>query len=143
MPVGATVIAVPYTYSMVVPYYQVDQQGVAFNMWYLGWLDEAMSGFLASVGRPYDGLIRDGLDVQLVHTELDWRGSARWADQVLVAVTADAIGTTSFTLGFQVAVGPDVVATAKTVYVMIGTDGSGKRELPASLRSALESGRAQ
>ena len=132
----------PYTYSMVVPYYQVDQQGVAFNMWYLGWLDEAMSGFLTSVGRPYGELIRDGLDVQLVHTELDWRGSARWADEVLVTVTTDTIGRTSFTLGFEVAVGPYVAATAKTVYVMIGTDGSGKRELPASLRSALESGRA-
>jgi acyl-CoA thioester hydrolase len=35
---------VPYTFPVVVPYYQVDQQGVVFNMWYLAWFDEAMSG---------------------------------------------------------------------------------------------------
>lgn len=126
---------------MVVPYYQVDQQGVVFNMWYLAWFDEAMSGFLASIGQPYDGLIGDGVDVQLVHTEVDWRGSARWGDEVLVGVTADSIGTTSFTLAFAVRVASEVIATAQTVYVMIGTDGTGKRELPMALRSALESGR--
>ena len=124
---------------MTVPYYQVDQQGVVFNMWYLAWLDEAMSGFLASLGQPYDGLIRDGVDVQLVHTDVDWRGSARWGDTAAVAVSADAIGATSFTLAFRVSVGDKVIATAKTVYVMIGTDGSGKRELPSALRRAFES----
>ena len=131
-----------YAYSMVVPYYQVDQQGVVFNMWYLGWLDEAMSGFLAALGQPYPGLIRDGVDVQLVHSEVDWQGSARWADDVRVEVSTESIGTTSFTLRFGVAAGTTAVATASTVYVVIGTDGSGKRELPGSLRSALESGRA-
>ena len=53
-------------------YFQYDQQGVVFNMWYFGWFDDAMTQFLTDVGYPYTALNADGLDVQLVHTEADW-----------------------------------------------------------------------
>jgi acyl-CoA thioester hydrolase len=125
-------------YSIQVPYYQVDQQGVVFNMWYFAWLDEAMSAFLASIGHPYDALIDSGADVQLVHSEIDWKGSARWGDDAVVEVTTAEVGRTSFTLEFLVKVKGEVIATAKTVYVVINTDGSGKRPVPEDLRAALE-----
>jgi acyl-CoA thioester hydrolase len=127
-----------FEFPVVVPYFQVDQQGVVFNMWYLAWLDEAMSTFLASVGYPYQSMIAAGVDVQLVHTELDWRGVARWADDVVVEVSADSIGTTSFTLAFGVSVGGEPIASAKTVYVAIRADSSGKCPVPPALRAALE-----
>jgi acyl-CoA thioester hydrolase len=126
-----------FEFPVVVPYFQVDQQGVAFNMWYLAWFDEAMSAFLESTGYPYDAMIAAGVDVQLVHTDLDWRGSAQWGDEVTVAVTTAAIGTTSFTLAFDVRVGTETIASARTVYVVIGADGSGKQAVPPALRAAL------
>jgi acyl-CoA thioester hydrolase len=126
-----------FEFPVVVPYFQVDQQGVAFNMWYLAWFDEAMSAFLESTGYPYDAMIAAGVDVQLVHTDLDWRGSAQWVDEVTVAVTTAAIGTTSFTLAFDVRVGTETIASARTVYVVIGADGSGKQAVPPALRAAL------
>jgi acyl-CoA thioester hydrolase len=128
-----------FVFPVVVPYFQVDQQGVVFNMWYLAWFDEAMSAFLASIGYPYQSMIATGVDVQLVHTELDWRGAARWGDDLVVEVSADAIGTTSFTLAFGVRVRDEPIASAKTVYVAIRTDGSGKCPVPPALRAALES----
>jgi acyl-CoA thioester hydrolase len=131
-----------FEFRVVVPYFQVDQQGVVFNMWYLAWFDEAMSALLASVGYPYDSMIASGVDVQLVHTDLDWRGSARWGDDVTVQVGAAAIGATSFTLAFDVIARGELIASAKTVYVVISADGSGKRPVPPALRTALEPVRA-
>src|SRR2546423_15230510 len=55
-------------------YFQYDQQGVVFNMWYFGWFDDAMTQFVSEVGYPYTEMNADGVDVQLVHTEADWRG---------------------------------------------------------------------
>ncbi len=130
-------VAVP-----VVPsYFQFDQQGVVFNMWYFAWFDEAMAQFLGEAGYPYQTMIADGLDVQLVHTEADWREGVRYGESVLIDVVTEKIGSTSFTLSFTVRVGSQPRSTGRTVYVVVGTDGSGKQPVPPKLRAALESAR--
>jgi acyl-CoA thioester hydrolase len=127
----------PFQYPVRVQFFEVDLQGVVFNMWYLAWFDTAMSAYLAKLGFPYDDMSRDGWDVQLVHTELDWRGGARFGDEVVVEVATDRLGTTSFSLGYRVLRGRELLVTAKTVYVVVGIDGSGKRPVPDNLRAAL------
>ena len=57
-----------------VRYLEVDRQGVVFNMWYLAYLDDAMTAFLGDGGLPYGDMLAAGYDVQVVHTELDWHG---------------------------------------------------------------------
>jgi acyl-CoA thioester hydrolase len=122
-----------------VSYFQYDQQGVVFNMWYFGWFDDAMTQFTSEVGYPYAEMNADGIDVQLVHTEADWRDAVRYGEQVTVEVSTERVGSTSFTLLFSVRVGTEVRSTGRTVYVVVGTDGSGKRPVPPRLRAGLES----
>jgi acyl-CoA thioester hydrolase len=110
-------------------------------MWYFAWFDEAMARFLGEAGYPYLTMIADGLDVQLVHTEADWREGVRYGESVTVDVVTDKIGSTSFTLSFTVRVGAQVRSTARTVYVVVATDGSGKQPVPPKLLAALESAR--
>jgi acyl-CoA thioester hydrolase len=128
---------VAFTHRVDVRYLEVDQQGVVFNMWYLAYLDDAMTAFLAAGGLPYTVMLDAGFDVALVHTELDWTSGARFGDRVDVAVEVAATGRTSFTLAFAVHAADAPVCTARTVYVCVATDGSGKRELPESLAAAL------
>lgn len=130
-------MAADYVHPVDVRYLEVDAQGVVFNMWYLAYVDDAMTGFLAAAGVPYPELIAAGYDVQLVHAELDWRGGLRWQDRVGVAVRPVEIGTTSFRLGFEFRRAGGPVATADVVYVCIRTDGTGKQPIPESLRAAL------
>lgn len=119
-------------------YFEADQQGVVFNMWYLGYFDEAMTRFLEEGGLDYTDMLAAGFDVQLVRSEIDWPGSLRWPDELAVDVTLERSGTTSFTLAFEVRNGAgDRVATGRTVYVVVGTDGSGKRPIPARLAHAI------
>ncbi len=108
-----------------------------FNMWYLGYFDEAMSAFLEEGGLPYREMLDSGHDVQLVHTEIDWISSLRWPDEARVEVAVAAAGRTSFTLAFDVYTAETLVATGRTVYVVVATDGSGKRPIPPVIRAAL------
>jgi acyl-CoA thioester hydrolase len=127
------------TVPVCTSYFQFDQQGVVFNMWYFGWFDDAMTQFLGEVGYPYAAMNADGFDVQLVHTEADWHGAVRYGEQVMIDVTTERVGSTSFTLSFSVRVGAQARSTGRTVYVVVSTDGSGKRPVPPKLRAALES----
>lgn len=126
-----------FSHPLQVRYLEVDQQGVVFNMWYLAYFDDAMTAYLAHRGVPYDELTAAGVDVQIVHTELDWQGSLGWGDDAWVDVSTAELGRTSFAIDFRIRVDDDVVASARTVYVVIATDGSGTRELPTPLRGAL------
>ncbi len=126
-----------FVHPLTVRYLEVDRQGVVFNMWYLAYFDDAMTAFLDAAGVPYGDLLAGGLDVQLVHTELDWTGGLGFGDDAAVAVEAERVGTTSFTLRFTALRSAAPVAVGRTVYVVVATDGSGKREVPDGLRAAL------
>ena len=109
-----------------------------FNMWYLAYFDEAMTGFLDANHLPYAVLQAGGHDVQVVHTELDWRGALRWGDTARVRVRPESVGRTSFTLAFEVrGDAEDLLVTGRTVYVCIRLDGSGKTAIPDDLRTVL------
>ena len=127
----------PFEHPLTVRYLEVDRQGVVFNGWYLAYLDDALTAFLEHRGLPYRALLDSGHDAQVVHTELDWTGGLGFGDPASVAVDVAAVGTTSFTLGFEVRRDGTPVCTARTVYVCVATDGSGKRPLTAELRTAL------
>jgi acyl-CoA thioester hydrolase len=126
-------------YRHRVRYLEVDQQGVVFNMWYLGYFDEAMAVFLEDGGLTYPDLLAAGFDVQLVHSTIDWQSSLHTGETADVEVRLVDSGRTSFTLGFRVR-GDVEVAAGETVYVVVATDGSGKRPIPDRLRAALGAG---
>lgn len=128
----------PFTHHVNVRYLEVDRQGVVFNMWYLAYFDDAMTAWMAHRGLPYDDMFAAGFDAQIVHTEVDWQGSAGWGDDLELGIDIERVGTTSFTLRFVAHVGDRPVVTASTVYVVVATDGSGKCELPPLLLAALK-----
>ena len=72
-----------------------------------------------------------------MHTELDWTGALGFGDPATVAVDVAAVGTTSFTLAFEVRRDGTPVCVARSVYVCVATDGTGKRPLTPALRTAL------
>ncbi|MCX6466795.1 MAG: thioesterase family protein [Pseudonocardiales bacterium] len=126
-----------FTHRHVVRYLEVDAQGVVFNAWYLGWFDDAMTAFLAHRGLPYQAMLDTGHDVQLVRSEIDWTSGGRFQDELDIDVATARIGRTSFALDFAVRRGEEPICTGRTVYVVVATDGSGKREIPPLIADAL------
>jgi acyl-CoA thioester hydrolase len=130
-----------FSHPMRVRYMEVDAQHVVFNGWYLTYFDEAMAAFLADRGLPYTTLLASGYDAQLVHTEVDWKSGLRWQDEFVVTVSTAQIGHTSFALDFETRCGSETTCSARTVYVVVATDGSGKQPVPPALARALGNGR--
>ncbi len=133
-----------YSFGIVPRYAEIDQQGVVFNGHYLTWFDEACTGLFDHLRVSYADLIADGLDMQVVHSEIDFRAPVRWQESVRVAVRCERIGTTSFTLGFTV-LGTDTSGDeqprvcGRNVYVVVSTDDWAKRPVPERVRTALSS----
>lgn len=127
----------PFTFRIVPRYAEVDQQGVVFNGHYLTWFDEACTAYFDHLGVPYAALIADGVDFQVVHTEIDYAAPVRWRDDVGVGVRCERLGTTSFTLAFTVSCNGSPAVTGRTVYVMVSTGDWTKRPVPDHVRAAL------
>lgn len=129
----------PFEFDLQVRYMEVDAQGVVFNAWYLTYFDEAFTAFLHARGLTYPVMLAAGYDVQLVRTEIDWSGPLRHLDVARITVTPARVGRTSFALDFAAGpAGGAVTCRARTTYVVVAADGSGKRPIPALILAAVE-----
>ena len=140
-----------FRYPLDVRFYEVDSWGVVFNMWYLGWCDEAMSAFMDSIGYGYATLRASGMDAVLRKAELEWLDSLQAFQQAEVAVRVEQVGTTSFRLDFDISrVGaqtpaapaetgrqPALCARVAITYVCVDIVGRKTAPIPAGLRQAL------
>jgi YbgC/YbaW family acyl-CoA thioester hydrolase len=126
-----------FRYAVDVRYFEADQQGVVFNMWYLAWFEDARNALLHHAGFSLHDLLASGHDIQVVHTEIDWQGPVRWPDHVEIATTIGTLGRTSIAFDFEVWRNGESVATGRTVYVIVDLEASGKRPIPQALRDAL------
>jgi acyl-CoA thioester hydrolase len=131
-----------FSFPIVPRYAEVDQQGVVFNAHYLTWFDEAFTAFLDHVNMSYPDVIAAGLDMQIVHSEIDFIASVRWRDAVRMAVACESLGSTSLTVAFSVlrrgAGEEEVMAVrGRSVYVVVSTSDWTKRPIPSALREAL------
>jgi len=114
-----------------VRYGEVDQQGVVFNSHYLLYCDETMTLFCRE---------RNMLDVaervHLVASTLQWRAPARWGDDLEVHAECARIGTSSFTMTFDIRAGDRTCCEVETTYVLV--DGGGRpTPLPDEVRVKL------
>ncbi|MFC9362422.1 acyl-CoA thioesterase [Rhodococcus sp. NPDC057014] len=127
--------------ALIVPirlhYYQFDQQGVVFNMWYMAFLEEARNACLASGGFSLQDLEASGHDIQVVHCQIDWTGAVRYGDQLGIEVRVTRIGRTSISMSYTALVNGCARATADAVYVIVDAAVNGKAEIPARLRRSL------
>jgi len=131
-----------YSLPIVPRFAEIDQQNVVFNAHYLTWFDEALTGYFDHLDASYPDLMSAGLDMQLVHSEIDYAAPVRWRDAVRVAVVCERVGTTSFTIGFSVLRRRDdsaeILAVAgRNVYVVVSTNDWAKRPVPEKLRKVL------
>ncbi|MBW8485949.1 acyl-CoA thioesterase [Actinomadura parmotrematis] len=126
-----------YTESFTPRFYEIDSQGVMFNMWYLGYVDQAVDGFFIARGLPHSTWRELGVDSHVVHVEVDWSGPVRHADRTEVQISPARIGTRSYTLDFAFRRDGETTATGCVVHATVATDGSGTIPLPARLVAAL------
>jgi acyl-CoA thioester hydrolase len=133
-----------FRYYLRVRYQECDAQHVVFNARYGDYVDLACFEFLrAALPRPTD--MFDGtFEIQTVRQAIEWKSPARFDDVLEVSVWTSRLGTTSFTLTFELrrAEQADILVAAETVYVHVDARTFTKREIAPEMRTALEAGAA-
>ena len=133
-----------FRYYLRVRYQECDAQHVVFNARYGEYIDMACFEFLrAALPRPSD--MTDGtFEIQTVRQVVEWRRPARFDDVLEISVRTDRIGSTSFTLSFDIrrAGEAEPLVTSETVYVHVDPKTWTKREIAPAMRAALEAGAA-
>ncbi len=135
-----------FRYPLDVRFFEVDSLGVVFNMWYLGWCDEAMSAFMEAIGYGYATLRAQGYDAVLRKAELEWLESLQAFQRAEIAVRVDHVGRTSFRLRYDIervardsqdGQGRTGCAQVAITYVCVEIDQRDKVPIPLGLREAL------
>ncbi|GIH76983.1 acyl-CoA thioesterase [Planobispora longispora] len=137
---GTTATPAPgdvYAQRFTPRFYEIDGQGVMFNMWYLAYVDEAVDGFFAHRGVSYSRWKELGIDVHIAHVDIDWKSPIRGEDRPEVLISTARIGKKSFTLDFAFRRDGELTATGSAVYVAFAPDGSGTVPVPDRLIEAL------
>ncbi|NMD54411.1 MULTISPECIES: acyl-CoA thioesterase [Tsukamurella] len=124
-------------------YYEIDRQGVVFNMWYLAYLDDAVGRFFTERGAAWEQWVGQGFDTQVVHVELDYAAGLTDDRDSEIVIRPGRIGNKSFTLDFAFetdleAGEPKRAVAGRIVYAVIAADGSGAITVPDALREALQ-----
>jgi acyl-CoA thioester hydrolase len=135
----------PFVHRLEVHFYEVDQVGVVFNAWYLAWCDDARLAYLKARGYGIEEARAADAMPLVRHAEIEWLASLAAEDHAEIHVRPVRVGTTSFTLRHEIHRAGDgqLCAVLTITYVAAGLQERTKRELPLSLRTALDEDRAQ
>jgi YbgC/YbaW family acyl-CoA thioester hydrolase len=123
----------------------VDAVGIVFFGAYWSWFESAFEGYITAVsGSSWREVLASGLAMPVVHAEMEYRQPLRLSEDVTVEIRLTKLGSRSihFHADFRNGSG-ELVAEAKTVNVVVGTDGMNEVDMPGWLVASAEGDRAQ
>lgn len=115
---------------------EADMQGVVFNAHYLAYFDLAITEYWRAIAAGDAAWLRRTFErLYVVKSTLDFHASARFDDQLLVAVRCVRIGRASMTFDFLIQRGDDRLVSGQNIYVH--ADGDKSEPVPAELRERV------
>jgi acyl-CoA thioester hydrolase len=135
-------MAEQFTHTLRVRWNECDPQGIVFNGNYLVYFDVVFNEMWHEAIGPWSEIIARGVDTVLAATSLNFRGSARFEDDLEVRARVDHLGTTSVITGVTIVRGEEVIVAGTLRHVLVSTSDWRKTELPSWIRDGLERFRA-
>jgi acyl-CoA thioester hydrolase len=112
-----------FTFAMTkrVRWSEVDPQKVVFNPNYLVYADIGFTEYMRAIGLAFPNplLEESGTDIFVVRSEIDFRASARFDDELEIAVRTVRIGRSSFTVAIEISRDGEVLAEISSVYANV------------------------
>ena len=105
---------------------ECDAQGIVFNVNYFLYFDVAMTEWLRALGLQGDKT----MDFFTVHSEADYKASARFDDMLEIGARCARLGTTSMTIETAIFRDGDLLTTGRLVYVHADPKTQEKTPLP-------------
>lgn len=122
-----------FTHDVRVRFSETDAMGVVHHAAYLPYLEEARIAFLREIGRPYDRVRAEGVDIAVLEAFCAYRRPLQFGDVVRVHLQLGELTTATFQIAYLLTVDGDARATAVTVHGCVGPRGFPTRA-PAWLR---------
>jgi acyl-CoA thioester hydrolase len=134
----------PFCYYLRVRYQECDAQHVVFNARYGDFIDLACFEFLRAALPSPEACANGTFEIQTVRQLVEWKAPARFDDVLEIAVSPGRIGTTSFTLHFELRRAGEsaVLVQSETVYVHVEKASYRKRPIAPEMRASLARGAA-
>ena len=117
------------SHSFRVRWAECDPQGVVFNANYFLYFDIGMTEYLRVLDLQGD----HAAEFFVVHSEADFRASARFDDELEIAVRCGRIGRTSMTINMAIFRGAELLTEGSLVYVHADPKTQEKAPLSSSL----------
>lgn len=73
-----------YMTNIKVRYNETDQMGVVYHGNYFTWFDIGRTGFLGSIGLPYDQLEDDGVLLPVIEANCKYKKPAKYGDELII-----------------------------------------------------------
>jgi acyl-CoA thioester hydrolase len=130
---------VPVVWENRVRFEETDQQGVVFYGNYVTFQDETFSAFLRECGYSYEAVEAAGWDMHVVNVDVDYRGQAGFADELVHGYRIERIGESSMT-GEYVARSADddeLLAEGSVTHVAVDSGTGDPTRIPDDFREAV------
>ena len=128
-----------FFHRLRVRWVEVDMQKIVFNGHYLMYFDTAISDYWRALALPYEEAMHQlGGDLYIRKTSLEYYASARFDDQLDVALKCERIGNSSMIFKGAVFRGNELLIGAELVYVFADPATQTSRPVPGVFRGLLD-----
>ena len=129
----------PFVHRLRVRYHECDAQGIVFNANWFTYFDVTLTEWFREAFGSYGALMESGSDVVLAETTARFRGSARFDEDLEIAVAVESFGRTSMVVAFTARREGQTLVEGRTVYVFVDPATMGKQPIPTAVRERLAS----
>ena len=117
---------------------EVDLQKIVFNAHYLMYFDTAITDYWRALGLPFEeAMLQLGGELYVKKASLEFHGSARFEDQIEVALKCERVGNSSMIFSGGIFRGNQLLISCELVYVFADPASQTARPVPEVLRKLV------
>ncbi len=112
-----------FTYSLHVPYADIDAMGIVYYANYLVYFEMARASLLREVGLPYLEMEKSGVMLPVVEAHCEYKASAHYDDELVIHSTCLPFKGPRLRIEYEVRRNGELLATGHTHHVCMSPEG--------------------
>jgi acyl-CoA thioester hydrolase len=128
---------VPFVHRHRVRYHECDPQGIVFNGNWFQYFDVTLTELWREALGSYQAVMESGSDVVVLEASARYFGSARFDDEVEIAMSYEKLGKTSTVSRFDATRDGERLVEGRLVHVFVDPATMAKQAIPEWIRERL------
>ncbi len=130
-------MSAPFRHELRVRYNECDPQGIVFNANYMAYVDLAFTELWREAFDSYRAMVERGIDMVVGELNMNFRGPARFDEEIAVELAIERLGTTSITTRLGIARDDEPLIEGWIRHVFVDAESWKKTPAPDWLRQGL------